>query len=200
MGMKIVVIGGSGLIGSKLVEKLGSRGYEAVPVAPNTGVNTLTGEGLAEVLKNASVVVDVLNSPSFEEKVVMEFFQTSRNLLSYEAKAGVGHHVALAELAPRCAAVKLLGHETSVPAPQGVGSGKGGHLFERLPPERIGERRKAPACRVREPQPAAIEVGFEDTVFLVQRDANPLLVPLEPSSNHGHQDVANHCRSSGWRQ
>jgi uncharacterized protein YbjT (DUF2867 family) len=96
MGMKIVVIGGTGLIGSKLIEKLKARGYEAVAAAPNTGVNTLTGEGLAEVLKNASVVVDVSNSPSFEEKAVMEFFQTStRNLLSFEAKAGVKHHVAL---------------------------------------------------------------------------------------------------------
>jgi uncharacterized protein YbjT (DUF2867 family) len=96
MSMKIVVIGGTGLIGSKLIEKLSARGYEAVAAAPNTGVNTLTGEGLAEVLKNASVVVDVSNSPSFEEKAVMEFFQTStRNLLTYEAKAGVGHHVAL---------------------------------------------------------------------------------------------------------
>lgn len=96
MGMKIVVIGGTGLIGSKVIEKLTARGCEAVAAAPNTGVNTLTGEGLAEVLKNASVVVDVSNSPSFEEKAVMEFFQTStRNLLSYEAKAGVKHHVAL---------------------------------------------------------------------------------------------------------
>ena len=96
MSMKIVVIGGTGLIGSKLIEKLKAGGYEAVAAAPNTGVNTLTGEGLAEVLNNASVVVDVSNSPSFEEKAVMEFFQTStRNLLSYEAKAGVKHHVAL---------------------------------------------------------------------------------------------------------
>lgn len=96
MSMKIVVIGGTGLIGSKLVGKLTARGYEAVAAAPNTGVNTLTAEGLADVLKGASVVVDVSNSPSFEEKAVMEFFQTStRNLLSYESKAGVGHHVAL---------------------------------------------------------------------------------------------------------
>jgi uncharacterized protein YbjT (DUF2867 family) len=96
MGMKIVVIGGTGLIGSKLIAKLTARGYEAVAAAPNTGVNTLTGEGLAEVLRNASVVVDVSNSPSFEEKAVMEFFQTSTgNLLAYEARAGVGHHVAL---------------------------------------------------------------------------------------------------------
>ena len=94
--MKIVVIGGTGLIGSKLVTKLSTLGHEAVAAAPNTGVNTLTGEGLAEVLKGAQVVVDVSNSPSFEDGPVMDFFQTStRNLLSYEAAAGVGHHVAL---------------------------------------------------------------------------------------------------------
>jgi uncharacterized protein YbjT (DUF2867 family) len=96
MSMKIVVIGGTGLIGSKVVEKLKAQNYEAIAAAPNTGVNTLTGEGLAEVLKNASVVVDVSNSPSFEEKVSMDFFRTSTgNLLSYEARAGVKHHVAL---------------------------------------------------------------------------------------------------------
>ncbi|WP_447962371.1 SDR family oxidoreductase [Nitrospira sp. Ecomares 2.1] len=94
--MKIVVIGGSGLIGSKLVTKLGEHGYQAVAASPNSGVNTLTSEGLAEVLEGASVVVDVSNSPSFEEKAVMEFFTTStRNLLTYEAAAGVNHHVAL---------------------------------------------------------------------------------------------------------
>jgi uncharacterized protein YbjT (DUF2867 family) len=94
--MKIVVIGGSGLIGSKLVTKLGEHGHEAVAASPNSGVNTLTGEGLAEVLEDASVVVDVSNSPSFEEVAVMEFFKTStRNLLTSEAAAGVGHHVAL---------------------------------------------------------------------------------------------------------
>lgn len=94
--MKIVVIGGTGLIGSKLVKKLGEHGHEAVAASPNTGVNTLTGEGLREVLEGASVVVDVSNSPSFEEKAVMEFFTTSTgNLLAAEAAAGVGHHVAL---------------------------------------------------------------------------------------------------------
>jgi uncharacterized protein YbjT (DUF2867 family) len=94
--MKIVVIGGTGLIGSKLITKLKASGHEAVAAAPNTGVNTLTGEGLAEVLKGAQVVVDVSNSPSFEDVAVMNFFQTStRNLLSFEAAAGVGHHVAL---------------------------------------------------------------------------------------------------------
>src|ERR1700687_882195 len=94
--MKIVVIGGTGLIGSKLVNKLREHGHEAVAAAPNTGVNTLTGEGLAEVLKGASVVVDVSNSPSWEDSAVLKFFETStRNLLAYEAAAGVGHHVAL---------------------------------------------------------------------------------------------------------
>jgi len=94
--MKIVVIGGTGLIGSGVVTKLKALGHEAVAAAPNTGVNTLTGEGLAEVLKKAQVVVDVSNSPSFEDAAVMNFFQTSTsNLLSYEAAAGVGHHVAL---------------------------------------------------------------------------------------------------------
>src|SRR5512138_96915 len=94
--MKIVVIGGTGLIGSKLVNKLREHGHEAVAAAPNTGVNTLTGEGLAEVLKGASVVVDVSNSPSWEDAAVLNFFETStRNLLSYEANAGVKHHVAL---------------------------------------------------------------------------------------------------------
>src|SRR5256885_7666739 len=94
--MKIVVIGGTGLIGSKLVNNLREQGHEAVAAAPNTGVNTLTGEGLAEVLKAASVVVDVSNSPSWEDAAVLKFFETStRNLLTYEAAAGVGHHVAL---------------------------------------------------------------------------------------------------------
>src|SRR3979490_1710253 len=94
--MKIIVIGGSGLIGSKVVEKLGAHGYQAVPASPNSGVNTLTGEGLAEVLKGASVVVDVSNSPSWEDAAVLKFFETStRNLLTYETAAGVGHHVAL---------------------------------------------------------------------------------------------------------
>ena len=96
MSMKIVVIGGTGLIGSKVVEKLRAKGHEVIPAAPNTGVNTLTGEGLADALKGASVVVDVSNSPSWEDDAVMKFFETStRNLLSYEAAAGVGHHVAL---------------------------------------------------------------------------------------------------------
>ena len=94
--MKIVIIGGSGLIGTKLVKDLRQRDHEVVAASPSTGVNTLTGEGLAEALAGASVVVDVANSPSFEDKAVLEFFETSgRNLLAAEAAAGVGHHIAL---------------------------------------------------------------------------------------------------------
>src|SRR5215510_10185932 len=94
--MKIVVIGGSGLIGSKLVKKLREHGHEAVAASPDSGVNTLTGEGLVEALTGSSVVVDVSNSPSFEDAAVLKFFQTStRNLLTHEAAAGVRHHVAL---------------------------------------------------------------------------------------------------------
>ena len=94
--MKIVVIGGTGLIGTKLVKKLRERGDEALPASPSSGVNSVTGEGLAEALAGAQVVVDVSNSPSWEDKAVLEFFETStRNLLAAEAAAGVGHHVAL---------------------------------------------------------------------------------------------------------
>jgi len=94
--MKLVIIGGSGLIGSKLVTRLREHGHAAVPASPDTGVNTLTGEGLAEVLQGASVVVDVSNSPSFEEKAVMDFFTAStRNILKYAVAAGVTHYVAL---------------------------------------------------------------------------------------------------------
>jgi uncharacterized protein YbjT (DUF2867 family) len=94
--MKIVVIGGSGLIGSKLVTKLRERGHEVLAASPASGVNTLTGQGLAAAVDGASVVVDVSNSPSFEDAAVLEFFETSTgNLLAAETAAGVGHHVAL---------------------------------------------------------------------------------------------------------
>jgi uncharacterized protein YbjT (DUF2867 family) len=96
MNMKIVVIGGSGLIGSKVVKNLLQRGHEVVAASPSTGVNTITGEGLAEALVGAQVVVDVANAPSWEDQAVLEFFEKSgRNLLAAEAAAGVGHHVAL---------------------------------------------------------------------------------------------------------
>jgi uncharacterized protein YbjT (DUF2867 family) len=94
--MKIVVIGGTGLIGTKLVHKLHQRGHEVVAASPKSGVNTITGEGLREALIGAQVVVDVANSPSFEDKPALEFFETSgRNLLGAERTAGVRHHVAL---------------------------------------------------------------------------------------------------------
>src|SRR5229473_3149279 len=94
--MKIVVIGGSGLIGTKLVKRLRKQGHEVVAASPSSGVNTITGEGLAEALAGAQAVVDVANSPSWEDKAVLEFFETSgRNLLAAEASAGVRHHVAL---------------------------------------------------------------------------------------------------------
>jgi len=94
--MKIVVIGGTGLIGSKLVPKLREHGHEVIAAAPNTGVDTITGEGLGEALKGASVVVDVSNAPDWGDAAVLKFFETStRNLLAFEAAAGVRHHVAL---------------------------------------------------------------------------------------------------------
>ncbi|XXX75586.1 SDR family oxidoreductase [Sorangium sp. So ce134] len=94
--LKIVVIGGTGLIGAKLVANLSQQGHDAVAASPSRGINSITGEGLAEALAGAHVVVDVTNAPSFEDKAVLEFFQTStQNLLAAEAAAGVGHHVAL---------------------------------------------------------------------------------------------------------
>jgi uncharacterized protein YbjT (DUF2867 family) len=94
--MRIVIIGGTGLIGSKVVQKLREHGHEAVPASPDTGVNTLTGEGLADAITGADVVIDVSNSPSFEDAAVLDFFQTSTsNILAAEKKAGVRHHVAL---------------------------------------------------------------------------------------------------------
>ena len=94
--MKIVVVGGTGLVGSKVVEKLKHKGHEAIAAAPNTGVNTITGKGLKEAMAGAQVVIDLENSPSFEDKAVLEFFETAgRNLLPAESAAGVRHHVAL---------------------------------------------------------------------------------------------------------
>lgn len=99
--MKIVIIGGTGLIGSKTTERLRNKGHEVIAASPNTGVNTITGEGLAAALADAEVVLDLANSPSFEDKAVMEFFETSgRNLLAAEKTAGVKHHVALSVVGP----------------------------------------------------------------------------------------------------
>ncbi|CAN5388311.1 SDR family oxidoreductase [soil metagenome] len=100
--MKIVVIGGTGLIGSKVVQNLTEHGHEAVAAAPSTGVNTVTGEGLSDVMAGASVVVDVSNSPSFEDAAAMDFFTAAtRNILDAEAAAGVTHHVALSVVGTR---------------------------------------------------------------------------------------------------
>ena len=100
--MKIVVIGGTGLIGSKVVEKLKAKGHDVIAAAPNTGVNTITGEGLKEAMAGTQVVIDLANSPSFEDKAVLEFFEASgRNLLAVEAATGgVRHHVALSIVGP----------------------------------------------------------------------------------------------------
>src|SRR5690606_14076075 len=94
--MRIVIIGGTGLIGTKVAARLGQHGHDAIPAAPDTGVNTLTGEGLEEVLEGADVVVDVSNSPSFEDQAVLDFFtRSTTNLLQAEKAAGVRHHVML---------------------------------------------------------------------------------------------------------
>ena len=94
--MKIVVIGGTGLIGSKTVPMLRQAGHEVVAASPKTGVNSITGEGLQEAMAGTQVVIDLANSPSFEDRAVLEFFEASgRNLLAAEAAAGVGHHIAL---------------------------------------------------------------------------------------------------------
>src|SRR6202048_5580076 len=99
--MKILVIGGSGLIGKKLVNNLREEGHEVVAASPSSGVNTLTGEGLAEALAGAQVVVDLANSPSFEDTAVMKFFETAgRNLLAAEVAAGVSHHLAPSAVGP----------------------------------------------------------------------------------------------------
>ena len=94
--MKIVIIGGTGLIGSKTAERIRKNGHEVIAASPSTGINTITGEGLADTLKHADVVIDLANSPSFEDKAVLEFFQTSgKNLMAAEKDARVKHHVAL---------------------------------------------------------------------------------------------------------
>ena len=160
--MKIVVIGGTGLIGSKLVKQLLARGHEAVAASPNTGVNTLTGEGLAEALKGAQVVVDVANSPSFEDQAVMDFFETSgRNLLAAEAAAGVQHHVALS----------VVGTERLQDS---------GYFRAKLVQERMIEAAKVPYTIVRATQfmefLGAIAQGGSDgqTVRVSSRDVQPI--------------------------
>src|SRR5215469_7801896 len=131
--MKIVVIGGTGLIGSQLVAVLRQRGQEVLAASPNSGVNTLTGEGLAGALAGAQVVVDLANSPSFEDKAVMEFFETSgRNLLAAEAVAGVRHHVALSIV--------------------GIDRGDNGYFRAKSAQEKLIERSRIPYTIIRSTQ------------------------------------------------
>src|SRR5215213_3124613 len=115
--MKIVVVGGTGLIGSKTVERLREKGHDVVAASPRSGVNTITGEGLAEALAGVQVVVDLANSPSFEAKAALAFFETSsRNLLAAEKVAGVGHHLALGPWQMRLAKPRV-NHAAMIPYP-----------------------------------------------------------------------------------
>jgi len=142
--MKIVVIGGSGLIGSKLVDKLREKGNEAVAASTNSGVNTLTCEGLADALKGASIVVDVSKPPSLEDAAVMNFFETStRNLLAYEAAAGVGHHVALS----------LVGSERLV---------ESGYVRAKIAQENVIKRSSIPYSIVRATEFYEFVIGIAD--------------------------------------
>jgi uncharacterized protein YbjT (DUF2867 family) len=166
--MKIVVIGGSGLIGSKLVAKLDERGLEAIPASPNTGVNTLTGEGLADALAGASVVVDVSNAPSFEDAAVLEFFDTStRNLLAAEAAAGVGHHVALS----------VVGTERLT---------EGGYFRAKLRQEQLIEESSIPYSIVRATQ----FYEFLDRIAADATEANTVRLPPAPIQPMAADDVA----------
>jgi uncharacterized protein YbjT (DUF2867 family) len=166
--MKIVVIGGRGRLGSKIVEKLGEHGHEAVAADLDTGVNTLTGEGLAEALDGADVVVDVSNSPSFEDAAVMEFFQTStRNILAAERAAGVGHHVA-----------------TSV-----VGSDRlpdSGYLRAKVAQEKLVEASSIPYSIVRSTQ----FFEFVDSIAAAAAEGETVRVPSASIQPVAAEDVA----------
>jgi uncharacterized protein YbjT (DUF2867 family) len=161
--MKIVVIGGSGLIGSKVVKKLLEKGHEAVAASPRSGVNTLTGEGLAEVLRGASVALDVSNSPSFEDAAVLEFFMTStRNLLDAEAATGVGHHVAL-----------------SVVGAEGLAESGSGYMRAKLAQEKLIKGSSIPYSIVRATQFFEFLKGIADAATTAT-DGNTNTVRLAP--------------------
>jgi uncharacterized protein YbjT (DUF2867 family) len=167
--MKIVVIGGSGLIGSKLVLKLREQGHEAVAASPKSGVNSLTGEGLAEAMKGASVVVDVSNAPSWEDAAVMNFFETStRNLLSYEAAAGVGHHVALS----------VVGSERMLDS---------GYFRAKIAQENLIKRSRLPYSIIRATQFFEFVKGIAD----FSTDGNKVRVPSALIQPMAADDVAN---------
>jgi len=155
--MKIVVIGGSGLIGAKLVARLREAGHEVVVASPRSGVNAVTGEGLAQALAGAKVVVDVANAPSFEDKAVLEFFEKSgRNLLAAEAAAGAGHHVALS----------VVGTERLLAS---------GYFRAKMAQERLIEAAKVPYTIVRATQ------FFEFVGAIAQSAADGQTVRLSPA-------------------
>src|SRR5262249_41540486 len=171
--MKIVVIGGSGLIGSKVVKKLTEQGHQAVAASPSSGVNTLTGEGLAEVLDGASVVIDVSNSPSFEEAAAMDFFKTSNhNLLAKEAVAGVGHHVALS----------VVGTERLAESVGGVG----GYFRAKLAQEKLIKESSIPYSIVRATQFFEFVKSMTDDAT----DGNTVRVPTVLIQPMAAEDVA----------
>jgi uncharacterized protein YbjT (DUF2867 family) len=166
--MRIVVIGGSGLIGSKLVTKFDERGHQPVAASPDTGVNTLTGEGLADAVAGASVVVDVSNAPSFEDAAVLEFFDTStRNLLAAEAAAGVGHHVALS----------VVGTERLI---------ESGYFRAKLAQEELIEHSSIPYSIVRATQ----FFEFLDRIAADATDANTVRLPPALIQPMAAEDVA----------
>jgi uncharacterized protein YbjT (DUF2867 family) len=168
IGMKIVVIGGSGLIGKKLIPLLKERGHEAVSASPSSGVNTLTGEGLAETLADAQVVVDVSNSPSWADDAVMEFFDTStRNLLAAEAAAGVGHHIALS----------VVGADRMLDS---------GYMRAKVNQEKLIEAGGVPYSIVRATQ----FFEFVDAVLSWTADENTVRLPATPVQPMASADVA----------
>jgi uncharacterized protein YbjT (DUF2867 family) len=180
--MKIVVIGGSGLIGSKLVTKLREQGHEAVAASPASGVNTITGEGLAEALKGAQVVVDVSNSPSFEEEAATAFFKTSaHNLLTSEAAAGVGHHVALS----------VVGTERLA-----EGDGIGGYFRAKLAQETLVKESPLPYSIVRATQ----FFEFVKSIADAATDGDKVRVPHALIQPMAADDVASAVGSvaTGW--
>jgi len=166
--MKIVVIGGTGLIGGKVVQNLRALGHEAVPASPNTGVDTITGAGLDAVLAGAQVVVDLSNSPSFKDEDVLEFFRTSgQNLLKAEANAGVGHHVALT----------IVGAER-VP--------DSGYMRAKLAQEQVIEAADVPYTIVRSTQ----FFEFLRAIADAATDGNTVLVPTADLQPIAAEDVA----------
>ena len=164
--MKIVVIGGSGLIGKKLVKRLGERGHEVVAASPSTGVNAVTGEGLAEALRGARVVVDVANAPSWEDKAVLEFFETStRNILAAETVVGVKHHVALSIVGDDC-----------IP--------DSGYMRAKVAQEKLIEANRVPYTIVRATQ------VFEFLGAIAGKGADPVHVSDAPMQPIAADDVA----------